>query len=262
MEKLIIKRKTREWGGNIIAFVIVIVVNFLANAIPLGGQTTGEISAKYPSLFTPAGYTFSIWGIIYLSLGGYVIYQALPAQRESEVLAQISKMFMINCVANASWLFAWHYDLLWISLVLMSVILITLVLIYKTLDSGNSTASRVRRLLVHLPFSLYIGWITVASIANISVVQTGMNWDNIGINAAIWTIVKIGIAGAIGAAVMLSKGDIAFALVVGWAALGIAVKQGLDPMVAGSAGTIVVMIVLLVVFEVIRKRSKLFDLQT
>ena len=113
------QRNTSDWAGNLAAYAIMILLNVLSNALPINGQSMPEISARYPSLFTPAGITFSIWGVIYLALLTFVIWQALPAQRSSEKLARVSPWFKVNCLANASWLVAWHYDLLIVSMLIM-----------------------------------------------------------------------------------------------------------------------------------------------
>ena len=194
------QRPLSDWGGNLAAFVLVVVLNVLANALPINGQTMPEISARYPSLFTPAGFTFSIWGVIYLALLLFVVYQALPSQRNNETIAGISRLFQVNCVANASWIVVWHYDLLTVSLLIMLVLLVTLILIYRALLDAVKHASLTQRLLLHVPFSLYTGWIVVATIANISIVQTGNDWDNIGLTAVSWTLLKLALAGAVGAA--------------------------------------------------------------
>jgi benzodiazapine receptor len=242
-------RTIADWGLNIAALVIVIIVNGLANAIPLGGQNTGEVSARYPSLFTPAGYTFSIWGLIYTALIIFVIYQALPAQRDSRRLASITPWFLLSCVGNAAWIFAWHYNWLLLSLALMAVMLFALVRIYRLL----APASGWQQWAVNVPFSLYTGWITVAIIANASAVQTGMGWDAVALSSEHWTVVKIAIAGSIAAAVLLLQGDRVFVLVVAWAAGGILVKQAATPEVVGSALTVLLVVLLLVVFESVRK---------
>jgi benzodiazapine receptor len=247
------QRSVRDWGGNIVAFIVVIIVNGLANGIPLNGQNTGEISAKYPSLFTPAGFTFSIWGLIYLSLTAFVIYQALPTQRDNQTLAKISPLFIANCAANAAWIFVWHYDLLWLSLLLMAAILLTLIQIYRMLLAAGPAGSKSEWLFLRLPFSLYTGWITVASIANISCVQIAMGWDNAGLAAVDWTLLKLAIAGAIGATVILRLRDIPYVLVIAWAAYGIASRQVETPEVVGAAATLAVLAVLLAVAEVIRR---------
>ncbi len=243
------QRPLSDWGGNIAAFTLVLVLNVLSNALPINGQTMPEISAKYPSLFTPAGFTFSIWGVIYLALLLFVIYQALPSQRGNETIARISRLFQVNCVANASWIVAWHYDLLNISLLIMLVLLVTLILIYRTLLGAIEYASVKQRLFLRLPFSLYMGWITLATIANISIVQTGNGWDNIGLTAVSWTLLKLALVGTIGATMLLRFGDAVFVLVVAWAAYGISVMQSATPAVSGAATTLSLLALMLAAVE-------------
>ena len=251
------QRQLSDWGGNLAAFVLVVVLNVMSNALPINGQTMPEISAKYPSLFTPAGFTFSIWGVIYLALLLFVIYQALPSQRSNEKIAGISRLFQVNCVANASWIVAWHYDLLTISLLIMLVMLVTLILIYRALLGAVEQASITQHLLLHFPFSLYTGWITLATIANISTVQTGNGWDNIGLTAISWTLLKLALAGAIGAAVVLRYGDVVFVLVVAWAAYGISVMQSATPAVSGGALTLSLLALLLAMNEAVARLRRL-----
>lgn len=223
-------REFSDWGGNIAAFALVIVVNVLSNALPINGQSMPEISAMYPSLFTPAGFTFSIWGVIYLALAVFVVYQALPVQRDNRDIARISKLFQINCAANAVWIFAWHYDLLALSVLIMLVILTTLILIYRKLL--NSAA------LLRLPFSIYTGWITLATIANVSALQINSGFDDVLLTAVDWTLLKLAVSGAVGAILAIRYHDIAFTLVVAWAAYGIYVMQVDTAAVAGAAMTL------------------------
>jgi hypothetical protein len=146
-------------------------------------------------------------------------------------------------------LFAWHYDLLSISLLLMFTLLGTLVLIYRALLAQLDSASLGQHLALHLPFSLYTGWITVATIANISTVQTGYGWDNIGLTIINWTLLKIAIAGSIGATVVLRYRDPVFVLVIAWAAYGISVMQSDVPAVAGAATSLALLSLLLAARE-------------
>jgi len=247
------QRSMSDWGGNIAAFIVVIAINALANGLPIGGQTTGQVSAKYPSLFTPEGFSFSIWGLIYLGLAGFVIWQALPAQRNNQVIASIGALFVANCLTNAAWILVWHYELLWLSALLMIAILFTLVRIYQALENSVAAASPAEQTFLHLPFSVYTGWITVATIANLSALQTGMGWDNSWLGIIDWTLLKLAVAGAIGATVILRKGDIAFVLVIAWAAFGIAIKQVATPEVAGAATTLYGVALLLAGAETVRK---------
>ena len=228
-------RKLSDWAGNMVAFAITILLNVLSNALPINGQSMPEISARYASLFTPAGFTFSIWGVIYLALLAFVIWQALPAQRTSRKVAGISPWFKVNCLANALWLVVWHYDLLVLSMLLMLVILVTLVRIYALLITDIETAPFAEHLVLYLPFSLYTGWVVVATIANASILQTAWGFDDAGMAAVDWTLVKLAVAGAIGATMLLRFRDIPFALVVAWAAFGISVMQSGTPAVSGAA---------------------------
>ena len=232
------QRHTSDWAGNLAAFAIMILLNVLSNALPINGQSMPEISARYPSLFTPAGITFSIWGVIYLALLAFVIWQTLPAQRRNENLARISPWFKVNCLANASWLVAWHYDLLIVAMLIMLVMLVTLIRIYTTLIRDIETAPFAEHLVLYLPFSLYTGWIVVATIANASVIQTHWGLDDAVIGAVQWTLLKLALAGAIGATMVLRFRDIPFALVIAWAAFGISVMQSGTPAVSGAATTL------------------------
>jgi hypothetical protein len=228
-------RKRGDWLGNIVALAVVLLVNVLSNALPINGQTMAEISDGYPSLFTPAGFTFSIWGLIYLALIAFVLHQALPGQRDNAELACIGGWFKANCAANALWIIVWHYHLLWLSVAVMACILWTLVAIYRSLGIVNLARSRREQWLVQFPFGLYCGWITVATLANLSALQNGMGWDNTGFDAVTWTQLKLAIAGAIGATVVLRRADTVFILVIAWAAFGIAVKHSDEAGVAGAA---------------------------
>ena len=250
------QRPFRDWGGNLVAFAIVILLNFLSNALPINGQTMPEISAKYPSLFTPAGFAFAIWGAIYLGLLVFVIWQALPAQRSSDKVARLSIWFQINCLMNAVWIVLWHYDLLALSLLVMFVILATLILIYRTLIADIDTASFTEHLVLHLPFSLYTGWITLATIANASVLQTSNGWDHVWLTAVQWTLLKLAVAGAIGARMVLKYRDPVFGAVVIWGAYGISVMQSATPSVSGAALTVSVLMALLVGIEFVTRLTE------
>jgi benzodiazapine receptor len=243
------QRRSRDWGGNLLAFAVLILLNILSSALPINGQTMAQISARYPSLFTPAGFTFSIWGVIYLGLLVFAIWQALPAQRSNEKVARLSTWFQINCLANAVWIVVWHYDLLALSLLVMFVILATLALIYRALIAEINVAPFEEHLVLYLPFSLYTGWITLATLANASALQTGNGWDDVGLSAVQWTLLKLAIAGAIGARVVLKYRDPVFGTVVAWGTYGIAAMQSATPAVAGAALTLAVLTALLVASE-------------
>jgi len=214
---------------NFLAFLVVIIVNGLANTLPLGGNTTGELSALYPNLFVPAALTFAIWGVIYLTVGIFIIYQARDFFSKQKIrmpyLESIGWLFIVSCLANMSWIFAWHYRQVLLSLVAMLVLLFSLIMIYIRLDIGKEQVNSATRYCVHLPFSLYLGWITVATIANITAVLVHYNWQGWGLSEIFWTILVI-LAGTIIALInIIQRGDIVYSVVILWAYLGIIIKR-------------------------------------
>jgi hypothetical protein len=211
---------------NIVAFVVTIVVNGLAGSTTLlGGVTSGEVSDLYPTLVTPAGFTFSIWGIIYTLLFLFIVYQTLPKSRDQPFLGRVGLLFALCCVFNASWLFLWHYEMVTYSMVLMLGLLVTLIAIYLRLDVGGAVVSIKEMTFVHLPFSVYLGWISIATIANVSVVLTALGWGGWGVEPSTWAVVIICVALVLTLAMLVTKKDIAYSLVVVWALVGILAKQ-------------------------------------
>jgi len=241
----------------IAALVITIAVNGLANALPLNNLTTGEISDRFRVYFVPAGYVFSIWGVIYLALAAYAIYQALPAQRENPRLRSISDLFALSCVANVAWLFLWHYEQFPLTLVAMLALLLLLVAIYLRLGVGRAQVSAAEKWLVHVPFSIYLGWVTVATIANATSVLDYAGWDGFGL-PQVWAIVMLAAGVGIASAMGLTRGDVAYMLVIVWAFVGIAVKHAATPPVAIAAWFASALVAALVVVGALfyRKRSK------
>ena len=214
-----------KWS-NIIAFVLTVIVNSLAGSTTLiGGVNTAQISDSNPTLITPAGYVFAIWGIIYVLLGVFVIYQALPSQKENEYTKKIGWLFIASSIINIAWLFLWQYKFLSLSVVLMFLLLATLILIYIRLGIGKSTFPLRERLAIHVPFSVYLGWITIASIADVSATLVSIKWNGFGIALNIWASLIIIIALLIALLVIITRKDIAYSLVIVWALIGIAVKQ-------------------------------------
>ncbi len=220
----------------VITYLAMITVNVLANALPLNGRRTGEVSAAYQNLFTPAGVTFSIWGVIYLLLGLHVLYQlglfrgSQPEGERTTLLNQVGLLFSISSVANTAWVFAWHYGLIPLSVVLIAVILVSLILITNSLRLANLTARE--RWFVGVPFSVYFGWTTVATVANITVLLVYLNWDGFGLADSTWAAIIVVVAMAIGAVATLRNRDVAYGLVFIWAYVGILLRHtsthGLD----------------------------------
>ena len=213
---------------NAIVFFIMIVVNVLANILPFNGVTTGEISDSYPNLFAPAGFTFLIWGVIYILLMGFVLYQfgvfKGDAEQRDNLIRIIGPYFAVSSLANAGWMFAWHYRQILLSVLLMLIILVCLAIIVTKVYKQGPLELR-EKLLVQLPFSVYFGWITVATIANITALLVSLGWNGWGVSEQIWTVIILFIGLMIAAQAMLKNSDIAYGLVVIWAYAGILIKH-------------------------------------
>ncbi|MGC8879472.1 MAG: TspO/MBR family protein [Anaerolineae bacterium] len=220
---------------NVLAAAATIAFNGIANALPLNNLTTGEISDRFQVYFVPAGYVFSIWGLIYLGIIAFAVYQALPAQRSNPRLQRIGYLFVLSCVANIAWLFLWHYQHFLLTLIAMFGLLLCLIALYARLGIGQVVVPPSERWLVHLPFSIYLGWVTVASIANTTIVLDYLRWDGWGLSAEWWALgmLLVGVILALGMA--LTRRDVAYVLVLIWAYVGIAVKQSAIPIVAQGA---------------------------
>ena len=191
---------------NLFAFLATIAVNAMANALPINGKTTGELSDLYPNLFVPAGLTFSIWGLIYLLLAAFIVYQvAAPGRNAADFLQRIGPLFILASAANIGWIFLWHYQRVPASLVVMLVLLASLMAIYLRLEIGVQASSWREKLLVQLPFSVYLGWITVATIANVTAVLVHSGWDRFGASEQFWTVVVLAVATAITLAVLFTR---------------------------------------------------------
>ena len=223
--------------ANVLAFVAMVVVNVLSNALPLNGRTAGEISDALPSYFTPAAYTFSIWGLIYLGLLAFVVYQALPGQRDAPWQRRIGWLFVASSGANVAWLFAWHYGYYLASIALMLLLLATLIGVAIRLRLGKPQApvSGVERLLVQAPFSLYLGWISVATIANIASVAANFGWEGWGISGPTWSALMMLVAVVVAGLFLFNRRNLAYAAVLVWAFFGIRAAYPDVPVIATTA---------------------------
>lgn len=209
----------------------IILVNYLANALPINGMNTGELSDKYNSLITPAGTAFSIWGLIYLLLLIYIIRVWIGfIKKEKEVIDEsrmILPWFIWNGLFNIGWLFAWHYEYVNVSILIMVGLLISLIFIYRKRDIIHK--------LPMVPFSVYLGWISVASIVNASVVILYNGWDGTLGNAITWTVVLEVVAILLGIFITWSQKDGWYGLVIAWALLFIAIKNDLITQISYTA---------------------------
>lgn len=223
-------KNTVRQGAVVLTVAITLVINILADALPINHLGTGTISDMFHVYFVPAGYVFSIWGLIYIGLIAYAVYQALPAQRENPRLQSTGWWIALGGVANSAWIFLWHYELFAWTLVAMLILLATLIVTYLRLGIGRSKVATSETWAVRVPFSIYLGWITVATVANVSDVLSNLQWSGWGISAETWMVVVLAAVFVIALLMNLTRRDIAYALVLLWALAGIAVKfpsQGL-----------------------------------
>lgn len=223
---------------NIVITLAVIVVNFLATSLPLNGLDTGEISDRFEIYFVPAGYVFSIWGLIYLGLLAFTVYQALPSQRDNPHVKRIGLLYTLSGIANIVWLFLWHYEVFNFTLVAMLGILGSLIAIFLTLWSGREEMTAADRWAILVPFSVYLGWISVATVANATQLLYYINWRGWGISNEAWAVVMLVVAAAIAGAMALRHGNLAYAAVFVWAYIGIAVKHNSVAVVAVPAAVL------------------------
>lgn len=217
--------------GNLLAFISTVIINGLANALPINGRTTGELSDMYPNMFVPAGVSFSIWGVIYILLLVFVIYQLILAFKkpeESSVIHKIGPWFIISSLANCGWILAWHYVMPELSLAIMLVLLFSLIKIYLALDHDIISLSKGTKWFIYPCFSVYLGWITVATIANTTAVLVDWGWRGGAIGESIWTMIMITVAIGMGVYFVIFRKNIAYTFVIIWALYGIFLKRTLD----------------------------------
>jgi hypothetical protein len=243
--------------ANIIAFALTVVVNSLAGSTKLiGGKTTADVSNLNPTLITPAGYVFAIWGIIYVLLGAFVVFQALPSQKDKTFQTKVGWLFVLSSALNITWLFLWQNQFLITSVVVMFLLLGSLIAIYLRLNIGKIAVPLRERLAVHLPFSVYLGWITIATLANVAAFLVSVNWDGFGVSQETWAILIIAIALLITLAVIITRKDVAYALVIVWALTGIAVNHAANPNIVTTAEASVAIAAVALVAVVILARLK------
>lgn len=212
---------------NLILFLGVLTVNALANILPIGGLNTGEVSDLYPNLFVPAGLTFSIWGIIYLLLAIFVAWSFVKAWSKagsSQLLLRISPLFWVSCVLNMAWIFAWQYLFVISSLLIMLGLLASLLLIHQRLWQWGNSGEKVP-LAAKVAFSVYLGWISLATIANATTLLVHFGWNGWGLSESGWTLVMISVAILLSVVFLLRRKDGFYVLPIAWALLGIYIKR-------------------------------------
>jgi len=240
--------------ANLISVVLALTVNVLASVLPLNGQNTGEISDRFKVYFVPAGYVFAIWGIIYIGWIAFTLYQFLPAQKGNPRLRKLGYLFALSGLFNAAWLFTWHYNYFGLSVLVMLSLLGLLIASYLRLNVNRSSASGAEWWSVDLPFSVYLGWITVATVANVTDWLYLVEWNGFGIAAPTWAVIMIGIASILGLLMALTRRDAGYLSVLVWSFAGIAVKQVTAPNVVTAAWIAAGAILVLAVYSLARRR--------
>ena len=235
--------------GVLLSFIGTVVTNALANILPINGYNTGELSDNIPNLFVPSGLTFSIWGVIYVLLAvftGYMIRDWFKKSEKDAVFdTKLAIAFIISNIANLLWILTWHYLYVGLSLVLMLIILGSLIYAHEHLYKRKDQFSKIENFSLFIPISVYLGWITVATVANVTALAVVNNWNAWGISESMWTIIVLIVATLITFGMIWFRKNYAHALVVVWAFIGILIKR-LDPVNSPQTGIVIVSIISIV----------------
>jgi hypothetical protein len=244
---------------NGIAFGSTVFINYLSNTGIMDGKTIGAISDNLKSLFTPAGYAFSIWGLIYLLLLGFSIYQGrslFKKGKENDFVGKIGVWFIISCIANCFWVFSWIYGCTGLSCVFIFLLLVSLLKIVINLNINFNKVSTLKFTFLYLPFIIYSGWVTVASVANVSSYLVKIGWNGFGLSDEIWTIIMIIIAVIINTLILFKRNMSAFALVGSWALIAIGVaNQTKQTTVAFTAFIAAIFLFILIGIQLFKNRK-------
>ncbi|MHB8088824.1 MAG: tryptophan-rich sensory protein [Anaerolineaceae bacterium] len=248
------KDKIRQIGV-VLATIVMLFVNVVANIIPIYGVTTGSISETLNTYFEPARYAFSIWGVIFLGLSLYSIYQALPAQKTNQKLRSIGWWYIGSGLTITAWMVFFHYQLYLFTLITMFVLVAILVVIYEKLDIGRDAASPKMRYLVHMPFSIYLGWITMVVFANVALFLQVNGWKGFGIDPKIWTVVMMAVTIVIAELTAFNRQDLVYLAVFVWAFIGIAVKHvGVSPIFEAACVSAGIVVIITVITLIVRPK--------
>ena len=243
---------------NVLGLIIVLSVNALANILPINGYNTGQISGFYPNFFVPAGFTFGIWGIIYFLLIGFVFCSLFAAfgkfnEAAKAAINKAGPYFLITCLLNAGWIVAWHYLYLGLSLVIMIAFLVLLILLFMSIRPLKNKMPFFYRLWVYHSFLVYLGWISVATIANVTALFVGIGWLGGPLSPQTWSIIMILIALLLGIFMVGRLRQPAFGFVLAWAFWGIYAKQSTEAwnvgVTAGAAACFILSLTLTIQFK-------------
>ena len=241
------------------AIVGSIVINTLSNIFPLNGVSVGNLSnTLFASVqIIPANYAFAIWGLIYIGLIGLGIYQLQPTQRENPRLRRSGYLLAIACIAQCGWIYLFLARLFPLSNLAMLGILVPLMVMYQRLGIGQERVSRQERWFIHLPISIYLGWISVATIVNVAIGLYSIKWDGWGITPSGWTVGMMTIAAVIAAVMSIQRHDTAYVLVIVWALVAIAIRQANTPLIAMTGWGLAIGLTVLNFANELKFRSKI-----
>lgn len=225
--------------SNFLAWLAVVIINGIAGSGKLNNISTGAVSNDYPTAITPDGWAFSIWGLIFTLTGIFSIYQLLPEKRKSNfIFRSIGPFFLVNCLFTFAWPFCWHWRAFWVSVGMILALLLSLIVIYIRLRIDYSEKGRERTdeegnifttwdyWILQVPFSVFLGWITVATIANIMVALSASNVDmNMGFRSEVWSIVLQTLCTIISLGILRFRYDFFYSGVIAWAQFAIATKH-------------------------------------
>ena len=240
---------------TVVFFLLTVMVNVAANALPINGQMTRVISDRFDVFVIPAGYVFAIWGVIYLLLGAFTTWQALPRNRESAALRRLGYLPALSGVVNSVWLVLFHYEQFVLALGVIVVLLVTLITIHLRLWEHRAELRGTAYWTVRAPWSVYLGWVTVATIANTAQTLSFVGFDGFGIEPAIIAAAVLAVGIAIASTFVVRFRDAAYGLVIVWAYAGVAVKESDTLLVAGTAAAGAGIVALLVIGSLLRGRA-------
>jgi hypothetical protein len=227
----------------IVSSLAMILVNIVANMLPLGGVTTGQVSDRFLTPLTPADYTFVIWTLICAGLIGFSIYQALPAQDTNETVGALRIPITLSNLANITWIYLWHnFEIRW-SVLAITCLLAALAYAYIRIQR-IPPRTESEWWLARVPLSIYLGWVTIATVANIAAALVFLGWNGSGLPDAVWGTLVLAVVALFCTALSLYRADIAMSLTFIWALAGIARGQANLPMVPVMALIAIVMIVM------------------
>jgi hypothetical protein len=235
-----------------------IAINTFSNIFPLNGVSVGDLSnTLFASVqIIPANYAFAIWGLIYIGLIAFGIYQLQPSQRENPRLQHSGYLLAIACIAQCAWIYLFLGRMFPLSNLAMLGILVPLLVLYQRLEIGQERVSRQERWFIHMPISIYLGWISVASIVNVAIGLHSLNWDGWGIDSSVWTVMMMTIASFIAAVVSLQRRDTAYVLVIVWALVAIAIRQANTPLIMVTGWVLAIVLMGLNLVNELKPRSK------